>query len=82
MRHSREDHDAAYQELKNAKDITFVSLRPWLLTAGEAQEVKVYPDDGTGAGYMPKISRASVARFMIKAAETSEYDGRAPVLTN
>ncbi|KAK0391275.1 hypothetical protein NLU13_0776 [Sarocladium strictum] len=82
MRYSREDHDAAYQELREAKDITYVSVRPWMLADGEAQHVKVYPDDGSGAGFMPKISRSSVAAFMVQAAETSEYDGRAPVITN
>ncbi|CRK30228.1 hypothetical protein HYQ45_009170 [Verticillium longisporum] len=82
MRFSREDHDAVDRELRAAQDISFVEVRPWLLTDGDAAEVKVYGDDGSGAGFMPKISRASVARFMIEAAETSKYDGRAPVITN
>lgn len=82
MRFSREDHDAVDQELKKAQGIKFVEVRPWMLTDNEATDVKVFPDDGKGAGFMPKISRASVARFMVQAAETSDYDGRAPVITN
>ena len=83
MRFSREDHDAVDQELRAAaKDVAFVEVRPWLLTDTDAAEVKVFPDDGKGAGFMPKVSRASVARFMVEAAEVSKYDGRAPVITN
>lgn len=82
MRFSRADHDAVDQELRAARDIKFVEVRPWMLTENEAAEVKVFPDDGRGAGWMPKISRASVARFMVDAAEVSTYDGRAPVITN
>lgn len=82
MRFSREDHDAVDQELRAAGDVKFVEVRPWVLTDTEAAEVKVFPDDGRGAGFMPKISRASVARFMVEAAEVSTYDGRAPVITN
>lgn len=94
MRYSREDHDAVDQELRAAAavapvdptaaagPIKFVEVRPWMLTDSEAAEVKVWPDSGKGAGFMPKISRASVARFMVEAAEGDAYDGRAPVITN
>jgi nucleoside-diphosphate-sugar epimerase len=83
MRFSREDHDAADQELKTVREeVKFVEVRPWMLTDGPAADVKVYPDCGKGAGFMPKISRASVAKFLVDAAETSKYDGKAPVITN
>ena len=82
MRYSREDHDAVDQELKSEDSIKFVEVRPWRLTDTEAAEVRVYPDDGQGAGFMPSISRASVARFLVEAAEESTYDGRAPVISN
>ena len=82
MKYSREDHDAVYEELKSAKGVEYVSVRPWMLTDGEAAPVKVFPDNGAGAGFMPKISRASVARFMVEAAESDQYDGRSPVITN
>ena len=83
MRLSRQDHDAVDQELRAAQDyIKFVEVRSSMLTDTEAAPIKVFPDDGEGAGFMPKISRASVARFIVDAAETSKYDGTAPVITN
>lgn len=82
MKYSREDHNAAYQELRKADGVSWVAARPWMLKDGDAADVKVFPDDGKGAGFMPRISRASVARFIVDAAETSRYDGRAPVITN
>ncbi|KAG9253760.1 NAD-dependent epimerase/dehydratase [Emericellopsis atlantica] len=82
MRLSREDHDAVDKELRDAQGIRFVEVRPHMLTDAEAADVKVYPDDGKGAGFMPKVSRASVARFMVQAAESSEYDGKAPIIAN
>lgn len=82
MKHSRQDHDEVDKELKAAEDVVFVEARPWMLTEGEAAEVKVFPDNGEGAGFMPKISRASVASFLVDAAVSTEYDGRSPVITN
>ncbi|KAH8170208.1 NAD(P)H-binding domain-containing protein [Sarocladium implicatum] len=82
MKYSRQDHDEVDKELKAAKDIVYVEARPWLLTDNEAAEVKVFPDNGLGAGFMPKISRASVASFLVDAAASSKYDGRSPVITN
>lgn len=80
---SRKDHDEVDKELRSAGEgLKFVEVRPWMLTDGDAAEVKVYGDDGKGAGFMPKTSRASVAKFMIEAAETSKYDGKSPVITN
>ncbi|CAG9996927.1 unnamed protein product [Clonostachys byssicola] len=82
MRFSRADHEGVDRELRAARDIKTVEVRPWMLTETEAAEVKVYPDDGTGSGFMPKISRSSVAQFMVEAAEGSQYDGGAPVISN
>lgn len=82
MKFSREDHEGVDRELKAARDIKFVEVRPWMLTDLDAAEVKVFPDNGAGAGFMPKISRASVAKFMVEAAEGSQYDMGTPVITN
>ena len=79
---SRKDHDLVDTELRKTKDIEFVEVRPWMLADGEAAVIKVYGDDGKGAGFMPKITRASVAKFMVEAAVTSEYNGQSPVITN
>ncbi|KAF3020252.1 hypothetical protein E8E14_012410 [Neopestalotiopsis sp. 37M] len=82
MKYQMVDHNAVDTETR-ASGVNFVIVRPAMFVEGEAAEVKVYPDDGKGSGFMPKISRASVARFMVaKASETTEFDGRAPVISN
>ncbi|ORY65102.1 uncharacterized protein BCR38DRAFT_484567 [Pseudomassariella vexata] len=81
MRLQVKDHNAVDAETREA-NVDFVLVRPVMLAEGLAAEVKVYPDDGKGAGFMPKITRASVAKFMVEAVEGHEYVGRAPVITN
>ncbi|KAI1842750.1 hypothetical protein JX265_005076 [Neoarthrinium moseri] len=81
MKYQQIDHEAVDAETRVA-DVDFVLARPAMLAEGEAGEAKVLPDDGKGAGFMPKVNRASVARFMVKALETNEYDRRSPVLMN
>lgn len=82
MRISRDDHELADKALKSATGIDFVEVRPWMLAEGDAAAVKVYGDDGKGAGFMPKITRASVAKFIVEAAATTKYNGKSPVITN
>ncbi|KAM0251729.1 hypothetical protein ACHAQJ_008004 [Trichoderma viride] len=60
---------------------TFVFARPARLTEGPAEKARVWPDDGQGCGWNPAVSRASLAEWMVRAAETNEWDGRSPVLT-
>ncbi|CAG7558724.1 unnamed protein product [Fusarium equiseti] len=62
--------------------LTFVLARPVMLAEGEARPVKVWPDDGKGCAWMPKITRESLGKWLVDAAETDEFDGKAPVLTN
>ncbi|KAH6604894.1 N domain-containingdehydrogenase [Trichoderma cornu-damae] len=62
--------------------VPFVLARPARLTNGPAKKVKVLPDNGQGCGWNAVISRASVAEWMVEAAETNDWDGRSPVLTN
>ncbi|RFU79454.1 N domain-containingdehydrogenase [Trichoderma arundinaceum] len=62
--------------------VPFVLARPARLTDGPAKGVKIWPDNGQGCGWNAAISRASVGEWMIRAAETNEWDGKSPVLTN
>ncbi|UKZ73364.1 hypothetical protein TrVFT333_001010 [Trichoderma virens FT-333] len=62
--------------------VPFVFARPARLTEGPAAEVKVWPDDGQGCGWNVVISRESLAAWMVRAAESDEWDGKSPVLTN
>ncbi|KAF5019319.1 hypothetical protein F66182_8676 [Fusarium sp. NRRL 66182] len=75
------DHNEV-DRLVRESGLPFVLARPVLLTEGEAQAVRVWPDDGKGCAWMPKITRASVAKWLIDAVESSAWDGTAPVLTN
>jgi hypothetical protein len=61
---------------------TFVMVRPAMLTEGMSAKVRVFGDDGKGVAWMPKISRSTVAGFMVDAADEDTYDGRSPVITN
>lgn len=84
-----EDHNAVDAETradfegdKGSLDFDFVFVRPAMLAEGPAAPVKTYPDDGKGAGFMPKITRASVANFIVDAVEKPEFVGKSPVITN
>lgn len=82
MRFQMDDHNAVDTETRSA-GVDFVLVRSSMLAEGVPAEIRVYPDDGKGSGFMPKITRTSVARFMvIEALEGSKYDGRAPVISN
>lgn len=85
MRSAFEDHDGAAARVREAgrtADVDFVIARPAMLVEGPAEEVRVFPDHGAGVGFMPRITRRSVARFLVEAVESERYDGTAPVITN
>ncbi|KAF6831362.1 nad-dependent epimerase dehydratase [Colletotrichum plurivorum] len=84
MKHTLADHDAVDSLLRSeeAEGMNWVLVRPPMLTDGDALPVKVFPDDGRGASWMPRITRASLARFMVDAVERADWDGQGPVVTN
>lgn len=86
MRFQMDDHDKmdAFVREAAARDgtIDYVLVRPAMLTDGEAKEVKLHGETGSGAGFLPQISRKSVAKFMVEATESKEWDGTAQVVTN
>ena len=57
-------------------------MRPSRLVEGEAKEIKEYPEHGKGVPVMAAITRNSVAKFLVEAAEKSDWDNTAPVITN
>ncbi|RGP79791.1 hypothetical protein FLONG3_2105 [Fusarium longipes] len=75
------DHNAV-DRLVRESGLSFVLARPVMLAEGEAKPVKVWPDDGRGCAWMPKITRHSVGKWLVDAAESNEWDGQAPVLSN
>jgi putative NADH-flavin reductase len=75
------DHNLVAKETK-ASGENFVFVRPSRLEEGEAKEIREYADDGKGVPMLAAISRGSVARFLVDAAESDAWDGTAPVITN
>ncbi|KAJ4983513.1 hypothetical protein SVAN01_10975 [Stagonosporopsis vannaccii] len=80
MIYQYDDHNLVAQETE-ASGVNYVFVRPSRLVEGEAEQIKEYPD-GKGVGIMAAISRGSVARFLVGAAETDDWDRSAPVITN
>ena len=63
--------------------LPFVLARPSRLTEGSVTTIRAWPDDGFGApGWSAAVSRTSVAEWLVDAVEGSDFDGKAPVLTN
>lgn len=80
MKIAIKDHNNMDELIRNS-GVPFVFARAARLTEGPAEAVRIWPDNGQGCGWNAAISRASLAAWMIKAAEVSEWDGRSPVLT-
>ncbi|KUI67106.1 hypothetical protein VM1G_03000 [Cytospora mali] len=84
MRYTYEDHDAVEAELRDAAGdgvVDFVIVRPTRLVEGGEGVARVFDaDEGGVVGMMETVSRGAVARFLVGAAEGSEWDGRAPII--
>ncbi|KAF2198583.1 NAD(P)-binding protein [Delitschia confertaspora ATCC 74209] len=76
-----DDHNLVAEEIKTA-GVVYVLPRPNILKDGEAEEVREWPNHGKGVPMMGKISKKSVAKFLVDAAEMDKWNNSAPVLTN
>ncbi|KAH7392332.1 putative TrkA-N domain dehydrogenase [Phaeosphaeria sp. MPI-PUGE-AT-0046c] len=81
MIYQYDDHNLVAKETK-ASGMTHVFVRPSRLVEGEATEIKEWANDGKGVPMMASINRGSVAKFLVQAAESGEWDNTAPVITN
>lgn len=81
MIYQYDDHNLVAKETQTSGE-TFVFVRPSRLVEGEAKEIREYPDHGKGVSALAAISRGSVAKFLVDAAESSSWDNTAPVITN
>ncbi|RAO73343.1 uncharacterized protein BHQ10_009355 [Talaromyces amestolkiae] len=67
----------------NGSKIVATIVRPVMLTNTAAEEVEWLGEDGEKAvSFMPKVSRASVARFMVDAAVGTKWDDKVTVIAN
>ncbi|KAH7048435.1 NAD-dependent epimerase/dehydratase-like protein [Macrophomina phaseolina] len=81
MKYQFADHDQVDAEMKGS-GLDYVLVRPAMLTEGEAVPVKTFGDHGEGAPWFAKVTRGSVARFLVEVCETAEWDRRTPVIAN
>ncbi|KAI1186416.1 hypothetical protein F5B17DRAFT_361695 [Nemania serpens] len=81
MKHGLAAHNAVDEEIRQA-GVEFAQVRACVLADGDAAPIRLYPDDGEAIGCLPKITRASVARFMVEACETADFVGKSPVISN
>ncbi|TFB04040.1 hypothetical protein CCMA1212_003392 [Trichoderma ghanense] len=81
MKFAIKDHNEMDRLIRES-GFTFVFARAARLIEGSAGEVRVWPDDGRGCGWNAVVSRESLGAWMVSAAESDEWDGRAPVLTS
>src|SRR3954447_12104578 len=75
------DHDLVDQELKES-GVQFVLARPVMLTDQEARPVREHGNTGKESGFMPSISRKSVAVSLVDAAEKDNWNRSTPVISN
>lgn len=81
MRFGLRDHGSA-QAILEASGLPFVLARPVRLTESDAAPVREFASTGEGLSWNPSVSRASVAEWLVDAAEDGRWDGTAPVLAN
>jgi nucleoside-diphosphate-sugar epimerase len=81
MIYQYDDHNLVAKETK-ASGEKYVFVRPSRLVEGDAQEIREWADHGKGVPMMAAITRGSVARFLVQAAESKTWDQTAPVITN
>ena len=81
MIYQYDDHNLVAKETK-ASGVNYVFVRPSRLVEGEAKAIKEYPDHGRGVPVLAAITRESVAKFLVDAAERNDWDNSAPVITN
>ena len=78
-----EDHEAVDRLVRGSgSGLDWVMVRPTRLTDGEKAPVQEFGDQGVGIGSFAGISRASVAAFLVDAAEGEKWTGKTPVIAN
>lgn len=82
MSYQFEDHDAVDVEVRNAAGLEWTLVRPPMLKHGEKKDVKEFGETGEGIGMLDAITRETVAKFMVDAAEKNDWVKRAVVIVN
>jgi len=75
------DHNTLEKVVRNS-GLEWTLVKPCMLSDGERKEVMVWGNKGKGIGLMPKISRLSVARFIVECVEGDKWNGMTPVISD
>lgn len=76
------DHEETEKVIKEASSIKSVIVKAAMLKNGESKPVEYLGEAGEKAKFMPSITRASVANFMVEALKSEKWDGKTPVIAN
>ena len=82
MRVQMADHEEVDGEIRKQEGIDWTLVRPPVLKEGGVQAVREFGEFGNGIGLFTGITRASVARFMVEAAELGRFKKHAIVIAN
>ncbi len=82
MSYQTEDHNATDADVRANDTLSWTLVRPVILKEGAAAPVRDLGETGKAAGLFSGITRASVAEFLVKAAETEEWSKKAVVISN
>jgi len=83
VRVAMDDHNAL-EEVVRKSGLDWTLVRPYQLDEEEKKkDIKLYGEKGEGAGWMPTISRASVALFLVEeCVEKDDWIRKTPVISN
>lgn len=81
VQYSFDDHNLVEEEIK-ISGVNYVLAKPTMLSDDGPKPIKHLAESGKGHGMTSKTSRESVARFLVEAAEKSEWDRTTPVISN
>lgn len=84
MRVGNRDHEAVEGFMRAQKEVEWIGVRACMLVEGEKREVKVWGKTGKGSGWVPRVTRRSVAGFLVDCVEDEgrEWVGKTPVVSN
>lgn len=78
-----QDHEAVEQLVKQARGLDWTLVKPVMLKGEGKHDVREWGELGQGAGFMPSISRESVAGFLVDVLEGGDkWNGKTPVISN
>jgi putative NADH-flavin reductase len=82
MKYAISDHHDVDADLHANDRVDWTLVRPVMLTDADAAEIKEFGEFGKGNAMTSSISRASVAKFLIRVGEEEGWSRKAIVISN